>query len=376
MLSLRWLCAPVFLLCLNLPAICQQVVLAATPPMGWNTWNHFKHAYDDKLIREEVDAIVTSGMKDAGYVYINLDGGWENGRDADGNLKTDPNRFPDMKALGDYIHSKGLKFGIYSSPTRTQCDGGTGSFGHEEQDAQLWASWGVDYLKYDVCDGEEVYLKLQKENPEKAHAYMIGLFTKMHLALLKTGRPIVYSVCQYGLDAVWRWGAAAGGNLWRTTSDIRDGYSEMSSNGFTQAGLARYAGPGHWNDPDMLEIGNGGMKIDAYKTQISLWAILAAPLIASNDVRTIATSSQWTRMCWGGKATGCVTKARWNSGRSPLRTGPERLRSLTGAAPEWSLPSLFANSAFQGESQCAICGFTRILVSGREPIPSLCRSTA
>jgi alpha-galactosidase len=287
MLSLRWLCAPVFLLCLNLPAICQQVVLAATPPMGWNTWNHFKHAYDDKLIREEVDAIVTSGMKDAGYVYINLDGGWENGRDADGNLKTDPNRFPDMKALGDYIHSKGLKFGIYSSPTRTQCDGGTGSFGHEEQDAQLWASWGVDYLKYDVCDGEEVYLKLQKENPEKAHAYMIGLFTKMHLALLKTGRPIVYSVCQYGLDAVWRWGAAAGGNLWRTTSDIRDGYSEMSSNGFTQAGLARYAGPGHWNDPDMLEIGNGGMKIDAYKTQISLWAILAAPLIASNDVRTM-----------------------------------------------------------------------------------------
>ncbi len=254
--------------------------------MGWNPWNHFRHAVNDKLIRETADAMVASGMRDAGYRYVILDGGWEGGRDAEGNIFADPARFPDMKALGEYMHSKGLKFGIYSSPGRTICDGSEpGSFGHEEQDARTFASWGVDYLKYDVCGGEATYLKLEAKNPQLAHAYMLGLYTKMHRALEETGRPIVYSICQYGLDAVWRWAPEAGGNLWRTTSDIHDNYTSMSLNGFTQAGLARFAGPGHWNDPDMLEIGNGGMKPAEYETQMSLWSIEAAPLIAGNDLR-------------------------------------------------------------------------------------------
>jgi alpha-galactosidase len=274
------------------PALAQTVPLVKTPPMGWNTWNHFRHAFDDKLIREEADALVASGMKDAGYEYVTLDGGWEGGRDAQGNIIADSSRFPDMKALGDYIHSKGLKFGIYSAPTKQTCDGEMGSFGHEEQDARTFASWGVDYLKYDVCDGETTYLKLEAESPEKAHEYIVGLYTKMHQALQKTGRPIVYSICEYGLDAIWRWGAEAGGNLWRTTGDIHDSYSSISANGFTQAGLSRYGGPGHWNDPDMLEIGNGGMKLVEYQTQMSLWAILAAPLIASNDMRQMTDETR------------------------------------------------------------------------------------
>ena len=264
----------------------QPPQLAMTPPMGWNPWNHFRRSIDDKAVRETADAMVSSGMRDAGYRYVILDGGWEGGRDTRGEIFADPTRFPDMKALGDYIHSKGLKFGIYSSPGRTICDGSEpGSLGHEEQDARTFASWGVDYLKYDVCAGEDTFLKLEAANPEQAHAYMQGLYVKMHQALEATGRPIVFSICQYGLDAVWRWGRQAGGNLWRTTSDIHDNYSSMSLNGFTQAGLSRFAGPGHWNDPDMLEVGNGGMKAVEYETQMSLWSMLAAPLIAGNDVR-------------------------------------------------------------------------------------------
>ncbi len=263
----------------------QTAALARRPPMGWNTWNHFRHNFDDKLIRAEADAIVSSGMRDGGYNYVILDGGWEGGRDAQGRIIADPKRFPDMKALGDYLHARGLKFGIYSSPEKSTCDGGMGSLGHEEQDAQTFADWGVDYLKYDVCDGEAVYLKLEAQDPAMAHEYMVDLYAKMQRALAKTGRPIVYSVCQYGLDAVWLWAPQVGANLWRTGNDIHDEYASVSANGFTQAGLARFAGPGHWNDPDMLEIGNGGMKPAAYETQMSLWAILAAPLIASNDVR-------------------------------------------------------------------------------------------
>jgi alpha-galactosidase len=267
-------------------ASAQGAHLAMTPPMGWNPWNHFGRNVDDKVVRETVDAMVSSGMRDAGYRYIILDGAWEGGRDPEGNLYGDAVRFPDLKALGDYIHSKGLKFGIYSSPMKTICDGREpGSLGHEEQDARTFASWGVDYLKYDVCDGERIYLELEQEDPAKAHDYLRGLYARMHQELEKTGRPIVYSICEYGLDAVWRWGAEAGGNLWRTTSDIRASYTEISQNGFTQAGLSTFAGPGHWNDPDMLEIGNPGVQADVSRTQMSLWAILAAPLIAGNDIR-------------------------------------------------------------------------------------------
>ncbi len=270
--------------CLSISAIAQTSRLAATPPMGWNSWNHFAEKVTDSDVRAAADAMVSSGMRDAGYVYVNVDDTWQGKRDAEGRIH--PNsRFPDMKALGDYIHSKGLRFGIYSSPGSETCAGFEGSYGHEEQDAQTYADWGVDFLKYDLC-GLRTNMGIYDAQPDwkKANAIMRDAYVKMHKALLKTGRPIVYSICQYGSDSVWEWGEEAGGNLWRTTDDISDSFRSMALIGFSQAGLERYAGPGHWNDPDMLEIGNGGMNSDEYRTQMSLWAILAAPLLAGNDL--------------------------------------------------------------------------------------------
>ncbi|HTY82726.1 MAG TPA: glycoside hydrolase family 27 protein [Silvibacterium sp.] len=258
--------------------------LAATPPMGWNSWNHFHRNVDDKIIRAQADAMVSSGMRDAGYIYVNIDDTWQGERDAQGNIQ--PNsKFPDMKALADYVHSKGLKIGIYSSPGDKTCAGYAGSLGHEEQDAATYAAWGMDYLKYDLC-GLRTQLKAAP-TPEAAHKIMVDAYIKMRDALRKTGRPIVYSLCQYGDDAVWRWGTDVGGNLWRTTGDINDHYARMAEIGFSQAGLARFAGPGHWNDPDMLEVGNGGMNEEEYRQHMSLWAILAAPLLAGNDLSTM-----------------------------------------------------------------------------------------
>ena len=242
--------------------------VAATPPMGWNSWNHFACKVSDATVRAQADAMVTSGMKAAGYVYVNIDDCWQGERDAQGVIHANSN-FPDMKALGDYLHSKGLKFGIYSSPGPKTCAGYEGSYGHEEQDAQTYAAWGVDYLKYDWCSARG------DEQPA---------YTKMHEALARTGRPIVLSLCQYGMERVWVWGAAVGGNLWRTTGDITDNYDRMALIGFGQNGLERFAGPGHWNDPDMLEVGNGGMTDDEYRTHMSLWCLLAAPLLAGNDM--------------------------------------------------------------------------------------------
>lgn len=260
--------------------------LAATPPMGWNSWNHFGDKVDDKTIRAAADAMVSSGMRDAGYVYVNIDDTWEGKRDAEGNIH--PNaKFPDMKSLADYVHSKGLKLGIYSSPGAKTCAGYEGSLGHEEQDARTYAAWGVDYLKYDLCSYTKELSEQAGNDHAKAQQAMEAVYLKMHDALASTGRPIVLSLCQYGWDAVWRWGAQAGGNLWRTTGDIEDNYASMSGIGFAQAGLAKYAGPGHWNDPDMLEVGNGGMSENEYRTHMSLWAMLAAPLLAGNDLSTM-----------------------------------------------------------------------------------------
>jgi alpha-galactosidase len=262
-----------------LPA--QTAKVASTPPMGWNSWNHFRDKIDDATVRAQADAMVSSGMRDAGYVYVNIDDTWEGERDAKGIIH--PNsKFPDMKALADYVHSKGLKLGIYSSPGPKTCAKYEGSYGHEEQDAQTYADWGIDYLKYDLCGLRD--MMKEAGSPEAAHKIMMDAYTKMRDALLKTHRPIVYSLCQYGNDAVWRWGASVGGNLWRTTGDISDRYARMAEIGFSQAGIARYAGPGHWNDPDMLEVGNGGMNAEEYRTHMSLWAILAAPLLAGNDL--------------------------------------------------------------------------------------------
>ena len=256
--------------------------MAMTPPMGWNSWNKFRAQVEDKNVREMADAIVSSGMKDAGYIYVNIDDTWEAGRDAQGNILTNE-KFPDMKALADYVHSKGLKLGIYSGPGRLTCASYTASYGHEEQDAKTYAQWGIDYLKYDWCSASAVYTK-----DEHVPAYF-----KMGQALRASGRPIVYSLCQYGWLDVGEWGAKVGGNLWRTTGDISDNWNSMSRIGFDQqVGREKFAGPGHWNDPDMLEIGNGGMTDTEYRTHMSLWSILAAPLLAGNDIRTMTDATK------------------------------------------------------------------------------------
>jgi alpha-galactosidase len=271
--------AILFTVVMGVPALlaAQDSGGAKTPPMGWNSWNHFAAKIDDATVRAQADAMVDSGMRDAGYTFINIDDTWEKGRDAEGNIL--PNeKFPDMKALADYVHRKGLKLGIYSSPGPKTCAEYEGSYKHEEQDAQTYANWGIDYLKYDWCSAEDI--------PE-LKADMKGTYRKMADALKKRGRPIVLSFCQYGYQNVWRWGADAGGNLWRTTGDIEDNYRSMAYIGFGQNGLEKYAGPGHWNDPDMLEIGNGGMNADEYRTHMSLWALLAAPLLAGNDLTKI-----------------------------------------------------------------------------------------
>jgi alpha-galactosidase len=257
--------------------------LAATPPMGWNSWNHFRDKVDDATIRAQAEAMVSTGMRDAGYTYINIDDTWQGERDSSGVIHAN-NRFPDMKALADFVHSKGLKIGIYSSPGPKTCAKYEGSYGHEQQDAQTYASWGMDFLKYDLCGLREL---MKAESPEAAHKMMVDSYIKMRDALRSTGRPIVYSLCQYGNDAVWEWGTSVGGNLWRTTGDINDHYVRMETIGFSQAGLARFAGPGHWNDPDMLEVGNGGMSTEEYRTHMSLWVILAAPLLAGNDLASM-----------------------------------------------------------------------------------------
>jgi len=251
--------------------------LARTPPMGWNSWNKFAGRVDDATVRGMADAMASNGMKDAGYRYINIDDTWEAARDTQGNITTNK-KFPDMKALADYVHSQGLKIGIYSSPGPNTCAGYEGSFGHERQDARTYAAWGIDYLKYDWCGARNLY-----SDEEMRSVYQI-----MGDALLKTGRPILYSLCQYGRAEVWKWGADVGGNAWRTTGDIRDTWDSMSKIGFAQDELAPFSGPGHWNDPDMLEIGNGGMNDDEYKTHMSLWSMLAAPLVAGNDLRNMA----------------------------------------------------------------------------------------
>jgi alpha-galactosidase len=251
--------------------------LAKTPPMGWNSWNKFASKVDDAAVRSAADAIVASGMKEAGYIYVNIDDTWEAGRDAHGNIQTN-RKFPNMKALADYVHSKGLKLGIYSSPGPNTCAGYEGSYGHEIQDAKTYASWGIDYLKYDWCGARNIY----KDDEMRA------VYQKMGDALNHSGRKIVFSLCQYGRADVWQWGSLVGGNLWRTTGDIRDAWESMAKIGFNQGDIGQYAGPGHWNDPDMLEIGNGGMSVTEYKTHMSLWAMLAAPLLAGNDLERMS----------------------------------------------------------------------------------------
>src|SRR5271170_7507412 len=265
-------------------ALAQSSTAALTPPMGWNSWNYFAGKVDDKGIRAAADQIVATGMKDAGYTYVNIDDTWEGERDANGVIHTN-SKFPDMKALADYVHSKGLKIGIYSGPGNKTCAGFAASLGHEEQDAKTYAEWGIDYLKYDLCSF--IPDVMQKQEPHDKAAQMRLMFeayVKMGNALKATGRPIVFSLCQYGWDSVWEWAPALGGNLWRTTGDIEARWQSIYDIASQQAGLADYAGPGHWNDPDMLEVGNGELSMAENRTHFSWWAMLAAPLLAGNDL--------------------------------------------------------------------------------------------
>jgi alpha-galactosidase len=257
--------------------------LAATPPMGWNSWNWFAEKVTDKDIRQAADLIVSSGMRDAGYTYVNIDDTWEGQRDANGVLHAN-DKFPDMKALADYVHSKGLKLGIYSSPGPKTCARFEGSYGHEQQDADLYAAWGVDFLKYDLCSFHSLMGQTAPGDKLKQDEMMRAAYEKMHQAILKAGRPMIYSLCQYGHDSGWQWAAQVGGNMWRTTGDINPTFDRMSLIGREQAGLSKYAGPGHWNDPDMLEVGNGKLTLDENRTHMGMWAMLAAPLLAGNNL--------------------------------------------------------------------------------------------
>ena len=253
--------------------------LAATPPMGWNSWNKFGCNVSEKLIKEMADAMAASGMADAGYEYIVIDDCWQVDRDADGNIVADPERFPSgMKALADYIHGLGLKFGVYSCAGSYTCQGRPGSKGYQFQDALQYARWGVDYLKYDWCANDG-------QNAKAAYRTMAE-------AIKASGRPIVLSICEWGSNQPWEWGEGIG-HLWRVTPDIRamyDGVLDWGGVGVLQcidadAPLYRYAGPGHWNDAEMLEVGNGELTYDESVTHFSMWCMLAAPLMSGNDLR-------------------------------------------------------------------------------------------
>jgi alpha-galactosidase len=250
--------------------------LAETPPMGFNNWNAFGCEVNDALIRETADAMVDSGLAAAGYGYVNIDDCWaEKERGPDGRLVPDPVKFPDgIKGVADYVHGKGLKLGIYGDAGTQTCAGYPGSLGHEETDAQTWADWGVDYLKYDNCNNQS----------DGSQADYIRRYTAMREALDKTGRPIVYSICEWGTSRPWEW-AKGVGHLWRTTGDISDNWDSVRSIIAQNAPLHPHAGPGHWNDPDMLEVGNGGMTATEYRTHMGMWAMMAAPLIIGTDLR-------------------------------------------------------------------------------------------
>jgi len=259
--------------------------LAQTPPMGWNSWNTFQTRIDEPLLKGMVDTYISSGMRDAGYTYFVLDDGWMTmERDKDGNLVADPKKFPNgMKAFADYVHSKGLKFGIYNCAGTKTCAGYPGTRGYEYQDARLYASWGVDYLKFDWCNTEGI-------NAKEAYA-------TMSKAIRAAGRPMIFSLCEWGQHQPWKW-AGKVGQLWRSTGDIGAAFDEtVARNGWKplsvlnildrQDSIRQYAGPGHWNDPDMLEVGNG-MKYNEDKAHFSLWCMLAAPLMAGNDLRKMS----------------------------------------------------------------------------------------
>jgi len=252
----------------------QNGLLAATPPMGFNTWNKFHCDVSEELVRGIADAMVSSGMRDAGYEYLVIDDCWQVDRGEDGIIVADPERFPSgMKTLADYVHERGLKFGIYTDAGPMTCQGRPGSLGSEEVDAQKYAEWGVDYVKVDWCHADSLDAPVH--------------YSQFRDAFRATGRPIVLSICEWGRNRPWEW-AGGIGQLWRTTADIGDRWESVLWILNANQRLHEAAGPGHWNDPDMLEVGNGGMTLDEYRAHFSLWAMMAAPLMAGNDLRSMS----------------------------------------------------------------------------------------
>ncbi|HJT24794.1 MAG TPA: glycoside hydrolase family 27 protein [bacterium] len=304
--------------------------LAKTPPMGWNSWNAFSMNIDEKSIKTMADLMVSSGLKDAGYIYLNLDDGWAAGRDFGGTIQPDRDKFPSgMKALGDYIHSKGLKFGIYTCAGNMTCGKLTGSRGFEKQDMKMYAAWGVDYVKIDWCNTE-------------------GLDSKTQYALFRdgireSGRPMILSICNWGVDKPWEWGKQMG-QLWRTAGDLLpcwDCKTDWGGGGLVidldkQIGLEPYAGPGGWNDPDMLQVGNGSLTPDECRVQFSLWAVLAAPLIAGNDLRKMTPEVK--EILLNKEVIAVDQDPLGKQGTRVKQEGPERevwARSLSGG--EWAV---------------------------------------
>jgi alpha-galactosidase len=295
----------------NLTIVAGPGKLVQTPPLGWNSWNAFGLTVSADKVKAAADAMVSSGLAGHGFQYINIDDGWEKGKGAygipllhylmpprnsgrapDGEIIANK-KFPDMKELADYVHSKGLKLGIYSSPGPWTCGGYTASYKHEKQDAEAYAKWGIDYLKYDWCSYATVVPGKSLEDYQKP-------YLEMAKNLAGTGRDIVFSLCQYGMKDVWKWGADVGGNLWRTTGDITDTWKSLSGIGFKQPAIAQYAGPGHWNDPDMLIVGKVSWGVFPHNTHltkaeqvthITMWSMLAAPLLIGCDM---ASLDQWT----------------------------------------------------------------------------------
>lgn len=271
--------------------------LALAPPMGWNSWNVWGPAVDDAKVRAAADAMISSGLAAHGYDYIVIDDTWADSRDANGEIK--PNeKFPDMKALADYVHAKGLKLGIYSSPGPKTCEGRQGSYQHEAQDAATFARWGIDFLKHDWCSYDDV--APNRSLPELQKPYRI-----MGDALKAQARDIIFSLCQYGYGDVWEWGGAVGGHMWRTTGDLLDMWANLESVGFRQAGREKHVTHGRWNDTDMLVVGTVGWGPNLHPTRLtkneqvlhlSLWAMQAAPLFIGADLTQV---DQFTRSLLG-----------------------------------------------------------------------------
>jgi alpha-galactosidase len=277
----------------NLNIVAGPGKLAQTPPLGWNSWNAWGLAVDDAKVRAAADAMIASGLAAHGFQYVNIDDGWEAGRADDGEILTNI-KFPDMKGLADYVHGRGLKIGIYSSPGRNTCGNHEGSFGHEAQDAATYARWGIDYLKYDWCSYKIDVKGAGAEVMKDRLTWFKAPYAKMGGVLAQSPRDIVYCICFYGLWNVEKWGASVGGNQWRTTGDITDTWKSLAEIGFKkQTGKEKYAGPGHWNDPDMLIVGQVGwgpslhptrLTPDEQMTHISLWCLLASPLLIGCDM--------------------------------------------------------------------------------------------